>query len=52
MHTFDQYLLELLAAGIISEATARHYAVNKHQLDLTLRGIVTNTGILRPDEMR
>lgn len=52
MHTFDQYLLELLAAGIVSETTARHYAVNKHQLDLSLRGIFTNTGILRPDEMR
>ncbi len=52
MHTFDQYLLELLAAGIITEDVARHYAVNKHQLNLNLRGIVTNTGILRPDEMR
>ncbi|HVY71484.1 MAG TPA: PilT/PilU family type 4a pilus ATPase [Verrucomicrobiae bacterium] len=49
MHTFDQYLIELLAAGIVSEETAKHYAVNKHHLDLLLRGIVTNTGILKPD---
>jgi twitching motility protein PilT len=49
MHTFDQYLTELLAEGIITEETARHYAVNKHKLDMTLRGIVTHTGILQPD---
>ncbi|MHB8522902.1 MAG: type IV pilus twitching motility protein PilT [Limisphaerales bacterium] len=52
MHTFDQYLLELLAAGIITEGTARHYAVNKHKLDMSLRGIVTQTAILKPDEPR
>lgn len=52
MHTFDQYLMELLAAGIIHEATARHYAINKHRLDMTLRGIVTNLPILKPDEDR
>jgi len=50
MHTFDQYLCELLAAGIISEETARYYAVNKHKLDMNLRGIVTQTAILRPDD--
>jgi twitching motility protein PilT len=49
MHTFDQYLTELLAEGIISEETARHYAVNKHKLDMTLRGIVTHAAILQPD---
>jgi len=52
MHTFDQYLVELLAAGIIIEETAKHYAVNKHKLDMHLRGIVAQTSILRPDEMR
>lgn len=50
MHTFDQYLLELLAAGLITEETARQYAVNKHRLDMTLRGIVTQTPILKPTE--
>jgi twitching motility protein PilT len=52
MHTFDQYLIELLAAGIISLETAQHYAVNKHKLDMALRGILTSTPILKPDEDR
>jgi twitching motility protein PilT len=46
MHSFDQYLTELLLAGVITEATARQYAVNPHRLDLTLRGVVTNRPIL------
>jgi twitching motility protein PilT len=49
MHSFDQYLLELLAAGHITQETAQYYAVNKHRLDMTLRGIVTQTPILQPD---
>ncbi len=52
MHTFDQYLIELLAADIITRETAEHFAVNRHKLDLALRGIVTATGILRPDQGR
>jgi twitching motility protein PilT len=52
MHTFDQYLIELLATGVISRATAQHYAVNKHKLDMALRGILTYTPILKPDEDR
>jgi len=52
MHTFDQYLLELLASGIISRETAQHYAVNRHKLDMALRGIATYTPILKPDEDR
>ena len=41
-YSFDQSLQELLAAKIIDVDTARKYAVNKHRLDLALRG----TGIL------
>ena len=52
MHTFDQYLLELLAAEIITRETALYFAVNKHKLDMALRGIQTYTPILRPDEDR
>jgi Tfp pilus assembly ATPase PilU len=52
MHTFDQYLLELLAAGIVSKETARHFAMNKHKLDLALAGIVTATPILARDQGR
>jgi twitching motility protein PilT len=49
MHSFDQYLIQLLAEGFISEETANQYAVNKHRLDMVRRGIVTSTAILRPD---
>lgn len=49
MHSFDQYLVELLSARVIDEATARTYAVNKHKLDLRLSGIVTSEMILKPD---
>jgi twitching motility protein PilT len=52
MHTFDQYLIELLASGVVTRETAERYAVNRHKLDLTLRGITTAPGILRPDEDR
>jgi Tfp pilus assembly pilus retraction ATPase PilT len=48
MHSFDQYLQELLIAEVIDEETARQYAVNPHRLDLALRGIVVNQGILKP----
>lgn len=52
MHSFDQYLQELLAAEIISEETARAYAVNRHRLELALRGIATTHPILSPDPNR
>ncbi len=52
MHTFDQYLVELLAAGLIDEATTRRFAVNRHALDMQLRGIVNPQSILRPDPGR
>jgi twitching motility protein PilT len=52
MHTFDQYLIELLAEGVIAEETAWHYAVNRHALDMHLRGIVNPQAILRPDPGR
>jgi twitching motility protein PilT len=52
MHTFDQYLTEMLAAGIISQPTALEYAVNRHRLEMTLRGFVSPTPILRRDEDR
>lgn len=49
MHSFDQYLTELLAAGVITQETARQFAVNRHRLEMTLRGFETTTPILRPD---
>ena len=50
MHTFDQYLFELLAERVITRETAERFAVNRHKLDMALRGIVTHTAILRPDQ--
>ncbi len=50
MHSFDQYLMELIAAGVVSEETARYYAVNRHKLDLALRGISVIAPILKPKE--
>lgn len=52
MHSFDQYLLELLAEGVVSEAVARQYATNKHRLEMALRGIVTQLPILARDPDR
>ena len=49
MHTFDQYLLQLLSVGVIDEETARRFAVNAHRLDMELRGIHTSRPILVPD---
>ena len=52
MHTFDQYLFELLADEVITEETARRFAVNRHALDMHMRGIVNPQPILRPDPGR
>lgn len=47
MHSFDQYLQELLAAELIDIDIARHHAVNRHKLELALRGIETVRPILK-----
>jgi twitching motility protein PilT len=52
MHTFDQYLIELLAAGEVTEETAKHHAVNRHKLELARRGFGSQQAILRPDKNR
>ncbi|MCW5557678.1 MAG: PilT/PilU family type 4a pilus ATPase [Verrucomicrobiae bacterium] len=52
MHSFDQYLQELLAAGIVSEEVARAYSINRQRLDLALRGIIMSQPILEPDPNR
>lgn len=49
MHTFDQYLLELMVAGIVAEETLMKYAMNRHKLELVLRGIEVSQPILRRD---
>jgi len=52
MHTFDQYLAELLAAGFISDETALRYAMNKHKFEMQMRGFVAELSILKPDPNR
>ena len=48
MHSFDQYLTELMLSGVISEQTAKSYAVNPHRLEMLLAGYQSNQGILLP----
>lgn len=48
MHSFDQYLQELLVSGVVDEETALHHAMNPRRLELALRGIQHGTAILRP----
>ena len=48
MHSFDQYLMELFIAGVIAPQTLMDYAVNKHAIDLKLRGIESHQAILKP----
>ena len=47
MHTFDQYLIQLTAEGVVSEETALAYAFNRHKFELTRSGIVTGQRILK-----
>lgn len=49
MHSFDQYLTELMIAGIVSETIARSYAVNPHRLEMLMAGYQSSQGILLPE---
>jgi twitching motility protein PilT len=49
MHSFDQYLTELMVSGFITEGTAKTYAVNPHRLEMLLAGYQSNQGILLPE---
>ncbi len=49
MHSFDQYLIELMIAGVVTEATAKAYAVNKARLEMLLVGYRASQGILLPE---
>jgi twitching motility protein PilT len=53
MHTFDQYLLQLLKGGFVTLETARQYAVNWNRLEMESHGFAaTMPGILKPDTER
>ena len=49
MHSFDQYLTELFAAGEITKETVKQNAVNLQKIDMKLRGFESNVGILKPE---
>ena len=49
MHSFDQYLIELMIGGYVSEATARTFAANRHRLEMLLAGYQSSQGILLPE---
>jgi len=49
MHSFDQYLTELMIGGVVSDATAKTYATNRHRLEMLLAGYQSSQGILLPE---
>jgi twitching motility protein PilT len=50
MHSFDQYLMQLLQNGYITEDTARHYANNWSMVEMAMHGFIPSTsGILKPE---
>ena len=49
MHSFDQYLTELMIGGIVAESTAKAYAANPHRLEMLLAGYQSSQGILLPE---
>jgi twitching motility protein PilT len=53
MHSFDQYLMQLLKAGFVTLETARHYAVNWNRVEMESHGFAPEMpGILKPDPER
>src|SRR5690349_3434301 len=49
MHSFDQYLTELMLGGIVTESTGKTYAANPHRLKMLLAGYQSSQGILLPE---
>jgi hypothetical protein len=49
MHSFDQYLMQLLQSKYVTEDTARHYANNWRMVEMELHGFIpSSSGILKP----
>jgi hypothetical protein len=50
MHSFDQYLMQLLKNDYVTADTARHYAFNWNRLTIEMQGFAPSMpGILKPD---
>jgi twitching motility protein PilT len=53
MHSFDQYLMQLLKSEYVTIETARHYAINWSRVEMESRGFApAMPGILKPDPER
>jgi len=51
MHSFDQYLMQLLQSKYVTEDTAKHYANNWNMVEMEMHGFVpSSSGILKPGE--
>ena len=53
MHSFDQYLMQLVKSQYVTLETARHYAVNWNRVEMESHGFApAMPGILKPDPER
>ena len=53
MHSFDQYLMQLLKADYVTQETARHYANNWSRVEMEMHGFARSVGsLLKPDAQR
>ncbi len=53
MHSFDQYLMQLVKSEYVTMETARHYALNWNRVEMQSNGFApAMPGILKPDPER
>jgi len=53
MHSFDQYLMQLLKGNYVTLETARHYANNWSRVEMDMHGFARSVGsLLKPDAQR
>jgi twitching motility protein PilT len=53
MHSFDQYLMQLLKSDYVTLETAKHYAINWSKVEMESHGFApAMPGILKPDPER
>jgi len=51
MHSFDQYLMQLVKSNYVTLETAKHYAINWNKVEMESHGFApAMPGILRPDQ--
>jgi Tfp pilus assembly ATPase PilU len=48
MHSFDQYLIELVASEMVTQETALIYAINQHRVEMLMHGYKVQETILKP----